>query len=414
MIPASEAGGPVRRWILRSMPLSVLIQDFLRIRALSWFEEEDFPDQAKEALESRDIIARSGGLFLGDRRNCRAGIVLRDEKQNLISIARVEEELFEYLIACGWRRDTFAIVRPSSLDLSFSKRNGMKPLFLLFWAQERPPLERMLGGRGRLPEPMLKAKKNAFADATGLSREKKQDITFTTETREDQSAEKSPVAESENGHLPVDSDTATEGHLPDFDQVPWNEHGRIRFRIAGNLRGPVFRKFFIKTSPEALKILAFASNRSLKPDYLEMMFDMLGNETDMVESYLEQIRLLPGSDVRACALHIDGRSGVLKAATSGLCPYLIRANGRAIRFADIRKSYKKRPAAARAIHAMLKEADVLTLMPADPPPMQRAELFSAPDFAVTADRHLDAMGLGRALLIRKDTAKSAFHELEPV
>ena len=133
------------------MPLSVLIQDFLRVRGLGWYEEEDFPGAARKALESKDIIVRSGGLFLGDRRNCRAGAVLREEKENLIAVSRIEEDLQEYLTACGWKEDTFAILRPGSLDVVFTRQGSMRPIFLLFWAQERPPIERILGGRERLP-----------------------------------------------------------------------------------------------------------------------------------------------------------------------------------------------------------------------------------------------------------------------
>lgn len=379
MISAPETGGRVRRWILRSMPLSVLIQDFLKVRGLSWYEEEDFPEKAKDALESRQIIVRSGGLFLGDRRNCRAGVVLRSDDQNLIPIARIEEELYEYLIACGWKKDAFAIFRPARMDLSFTRTNGHRPLFLLFWAQERPPVERMLGGRERLP---------------ALVREKQFEIPASEKNASRSEPEKKP-------ETPV---SRTD------EDARWSQHGLLRFRIAGNLRGPVFRKFFIKTSTDSLKVLAFSSNRPLKPDFLEMMFDMLGNEPDMVEAYLHQIQLMPHSEVKVCALSIDNSSGLFKSVTSGLCPYLIRANGRVIQFPDIRLLSRKKPQRARCISGRLKERDVFCLMPAEPAQSQAGMLFSDTEFLTRADQILDGLGLGRALLIRTDFSFSTLHE----
>ena len=375
MIPDGAHTSTIQRFILRSLPVSQILRQWAGVRDLQWKEEESLPPRILERLNELGWIARDGGPLLGDRKRCRAGLIYRKRTNGSVSAAEYITDLKDHLKSCGRRSDDFVIFRPGQLNLSYNVEPDAQPLFFLFWAPERPPLERLLGGRQKLPFTLL-AEGGPAAEAEPASVARKGPSL------------PSSVAE-EHGDWPEES----------IQDVAWKDQGFCRYALLGSTRGNRSFKFFIKYSTDHLRVFLFSSAEEISEDFLGAMFDALGHHDDPVQGYLEQIRVAVPRDILGLSLSLSAE-GLFEYCGFGLTPALLR-NGRAPRnLPDLKSYYRKFPSHRwRVARGRLKAGDRILLCPST---MLSSELD---EFAIKlrsgrqASSWLRSRGLGKALLL---------------
>ncbi|MBW7858979.1 MAG: hypothetical protein H3C43_11960, partial [Leptonema sp. (in: Bacteria)] len=144
---------PIHRWILKSIPLDRLIEEWLRVRNLIWLGENNFPLSLKKQAEQEAFFLREGGDFLGDRQKLHLGLVCRKNDGRVISRSErllLLEELTNYLIKCGRDVTEFEFLRPSRFQL-YSLDEKL-PIFFILWSYDAPMMERILSGKQKLPK----------------------------------------------------------------------------------------------------------------------------------------------------------------------------------------------------------------------------------------------------------------------
>ncbi|MBI41403.1 MAG: hypothetical protein CMF59_17540 [Leptospiraceae bacterium] len=380
MIPDGAHTSTLQRFLLKSLPVSQILKQWAGIRDLEWKEEQSLPPKILDRLNELGWLQREGGLLLGDRKRCRAGLIYHRRNGRAVSSQEYIRDLKEHLRACGRKPDDFAIFRPGQLNLSHNVEPGSQPLFYLFWAPERPPLERLLGGREKLPFTLL-----AEGGPEKVEAPEPHPVTPATQA----SLQPFSVSEEHAG--------ATE---PEVQDIPWKDSGYCKYALLGSTRGNRSFKFFIKYGTDHLRVFLFSSNEEISNDFLGSMFDALGNHDDPVQGYLEQIRVAAPRDIHGLSLSLSD-SGVLEFCGFGLSPILIRHGSRARKLPDLRDYHQKFSMDRwRVSRGRLLERDQVLLCPANMLESEMQELFSRLEQSgQRASSWLRYRGLGKALLI---------------
>ena len=258
MIPEGAHTSTLQRFLLKSLPVTQILRQWASVRSLDWKEEQSLPPRILHRLNELGWLSREGGLLLGDRKKCRAGLVYRKRSNGSVSTQEYIRDLKEHLRACGRQPDDFAIFRPGQLNLSYNVEPDSQPLFFLFWAPERPPLERLLGGKEKLPFTLL-----AEGGPHSASRE---------ETAAAAAAQASQASMAhQNGRSPTEDPFGpTEEHAgsyePDVADIPWKDQGYCRYALLGSTRGNRSFKFFIKYGSDHLRVFLFSSQEEISQE----------------------------------------------------------------------------------------------------------------------------------------------------
>lgn len=269
---------PVRRWILKSIPLDLLIAEWLKVRELSWIGEDRFPAQLREQADAEAFLLREGGDLLGDRRRLHLGLVCADGR----TVTRSErlhllEDLREYLRGCGRQESEFEFLRPTRFRLGRLKTT---PLFFILWSPDAPLLERLLSGKADLPA-QIKQDRYTFRELFQEQRE---------------SPEPRPEAQpkSEDAELPFGRNS-------------------INYRVVGTSRGEVFRKMFIRLAGDRLFLVYISSDGRLRSEYVTALIDGLASSTYPVYRLEDLLLNHPPSEVRVTVLEArrDGNMEML-------------------------------------------------------------------------------------------------------
>ncbi|MCB1140398.1 MAG: hypothetical protein KDK23_16690 [Leptospiraceae bacterium] len=372
MIPEGAHTSTLQRFILKSLPVSQILRQWAGIRNLEWKEEQSLPPRILQRLEELGWLAREGGPLLGDRKKCRAGLIYRKRKESPITGNEYIQDLKDHLRACGRRPDDFVIFRPGQLNLSYNVEPDSQPLFFLFWAPERPPLERLLGGRQKLPFTLL--------------------------------AEGGPKQAEPTPNTPAHANSVAEEHgfwqEEALQDIPWKEQGYCRYALLGSTRGNRSFKFFIKYGSDHLRVFLFSSQEEISHDFLGSMFDALGHHDDPVQGYLEQIRVALPRDIHGLSLSLSA-NGEVQYCGFGLSPILLRKSSGARMLPDLRNFYLDFPPHRwRICKGRLRQEDQLLLCPAGIVEKEIQELARRlHESGRKASDWLRYRGLGKALLL---------------
>ena len=111
MIPDGAHTSTLQRFLLKSLPVTQILKHWAGVRNLEWKEEQSLPPRILARLNELGWLKRDGGLLLGDRKRCRAGLIYRHRNGNSVTSHEYIRDLKEHLRACGRRPDDFAIFR---------------------------------------------------------------------------------------------------------------------------------------------------------------------------------------------------------------------------------------------------------------------------------------------------------------
>ncbi|MEQ8352575.1 MAG: hypothetical protein RH862_13880 [Leptospiraceae bacterium] len=382
MIPDGAHTTSLQRFLLKSLPVSQILKQWAGIRNLEWKEEQSLPPRILNRLNELGWLHREGGLLLGDRKKCRAGLIYRRRNESSVSSQEYIRDLKDHLRACGRKPDDFAIFRPGQLNLSHNVEPGSQPLFYLFWAPERPPLERLLGGKEKLPFTLLaEGGPEGWQDSPEA---------MSVRSRTSQALEQ-PFSLSEEHAGSAE---------PEVQDIPWKDQGYCRYALLGSTRGNRSFKFFIKYGSDHLRVFLFSSHEEISNDFLGSMFDALGNHDDPVEGYLEQIRVAAPRDIHGLSLSLSD-TGELQFCGFGLAPILIRHGSPARKLPDLKEYYQSFPPYRwRVSRGHLQDRDRLLLCPAHMLDSEMKELYERlEDSGQRASAWMRYRGLGKALLL---------------
>lgn len=358
---------PVRRWILKSIPLDVLIAEWLKVRKLSWIGVDRFPAQLREQAEAEAFLLREGGDLLGDRRRLHLGLVCADGR-TVTRSERLEllEDLREYLRKCGRQESEFEFLRPTRFRI---ERLKTTPLFFIFWSPDAPLLERLLSGRTDLPA-QIKQDRYTFRE-------------LFQEQRESPKPEAQP--KSEDADLP-------------------SGRNSVHYRVVGTVRGEVFRKMFIRLAGNRFFIVYISSDNRMRPEYVTALIDGLASSTYPVYRLEDLLLNHSPSEVRVTVLEArcDGNMEMLSYGHEHV--YL--------RDGDL---HAMRAQAGRNLHIhrwRMKPGDRLLMLPAPLILAKKKEIEEiqkqlaadmtaalASDGARALEGFLDSKGIGRTLEI---------------
>lgn len=258
---------PVRRWILKSIPLDLLIAEWLKVRHLRWIGEDRFPAYLREQADAESFLLREGGDLFGDRRRLRLGLVCADDRR----VTRSErlnllEELREYLRKCGRQESEFEFLRPTRFRLG---RLGTTPLFFILWSPDVPLLERLLSGKQDLPA-QVKQDRYTFQELL----------------------QEHPTVDTARPQVKPKSDEA---------ELPFGSNA-IRYRVIGTSRGRVSRKMFIRLTGERLFLVYMSSDGRLQSEYIRALIDNLASAAYPVYRLEELLLSHPPVEVRLTVL----------------------------------------------------------------------------------------------------------------
>ena len=111
MIPDGAHTTTLQRFLLKSLPVSQILKQWAGVRNLEWKEEQSLPPRILNRLNELGWLNREGGLLLGDRKKCRAGVIYRRRNESSVSGQEYIRDLKDHLRACGRKPDDFAIFR---------------------------------------------------------------------------------------------------------------------------------------------------------------------------------------------------------------------------------------------------------------------------------------------------------------
>lgn len=399
MIPEGAHTSTLQRFILKSLPVSQILRHWAGVRDLKWKEEQSLPPRILKTLEEMGWLNREGGPLLGDRRKCRAGLVYRRRNHRSITGGEYIRDLKEHLKACGRRPDDFVIFRPGQLNLNYSVEPDSQPLFFLFWAPERPPLERFLAGREKLPFTLLAEggpeaqtlEPGASESANGLGRN---GHGHPPARSEDSPGPEEPF--SLRNHVSEEHAGFSSEGLAD---MPWKEQGYCRYALLGSTRGNRSFKFFIKYGPDHLRVFLFSSHEEISEDFLGSMFDALGHHDDPVQGYLEQIRVALPRDIHGLSLNLSA-DGHVEYCGFGLSPVLLRKGAPPRRLSDVKDYSHRFPDHRwRIARGRLRPEDRLLLCPSTIIDSELVEFGQTLQSGAKASSWLRYRGLGKALLL---------------
>ncbi len=356
-----KALNPVRQWLLKSVPLDLLIAEWLKVRQLTWVGEDQFPPALREQAASEAFLLREGGDLLGDRRRLHLGLVCSQSR----SVTRSErllllEELRDYLERCGRRPEEYEFLRPTRFRLG---RMEMRPLFFVLWSPDAPLLERLLAGKSELPD-RIREDRYTFRD-------------LLQEQAEEASSSARPGTASKN----------------DEAGLPFGPDG-IGYRIVGSSRGQLFRKMFVRLAGDRLFLIYISSEERLKAAYVTALIDGLSSAAYPVYRLEDLLLNHPPSEVRISVLE-GRRDGSMELLNYRHEHVLIRDG----------ELHSLRPQSGRNLHIQrwqMRCGDRLFLIPSSLTSTEKLELQEVAGQWPELDAlngWLDTKGVGRTLLL---------------
>lgn len=392
------SSNPIRRLFLKSIPLDLLLRDWLRVRSLKWLAEEDFPPELRRQADEESFLARTGGDVLGDRRDMRIGLVCADpaQRQNLTrnGLTRSErlqhlEDLQEYLRSCGRHPDEFEFFRPTRFDFQL---DGLMPLFLVLWSADAPLLERVLSGRRNLPG---RIKEDRFA-----FRELKLDDPFVP-----QAVMSSGTAGTGNdGASPGEAGAVASGETSgeasgegsaesSIDSPVEMRNGPVHYALVGSVRGTPHRKMFVRLAGDRLFLVYFSSKQRLSPEYVTAFIDSLASASRPVYRLEDHLLQHPPESVNVTVLEVRG-DRQMEILSWGLEHAFLR-EGKSLRFLRDQKGRN-----LHIVRLRINPGDRLLLLPAGLNRREKSELATrlAGDLQAV-DVWLNGKGIGRTLVL---------------
>lgn len=361
---------PIRRLFLKSIPVDVLIREWLHVRSLRWIPEERFPAELKRQADAESFTDRAGGELLGDRRELRLGLVCANptERASLTRSERLQhlEDLRDYLCNCGRDPEEFEFFRPSRFE--FRMMDGIVPLFFVLWSPDTPLLERVLAGKKDLP-----------------GRIKGDRFTFR-ELRLDDPAEPSSLPVAAGSSSP---DGAEGGAADSIVTVA----GPVKYQLVGSVRGTPHRKMFVRLTGDRLFLVYFASAVRLSQDYVTAFIDSLASSTRPVYRLEEHLLHYPPSDVSVTVLEMRG-DRQMEILSWGLEHAFFR-NEKGLRFLSDQKGGN-----LHILRLQLTPGDRLLLLPTALNKAEKKELAEILTGDLTGlDGWLNTKGIGRTLAL---------------
>ena len=366
---------PIRQWVLKSIPLDRLIQEWLKVRNLVWIGEIDFPLQLKQQAEQEALLLREGGDFLGDRQKLHLGLVCRESEDQVITRSErllLIEELKSYLIHCGRDASEFEFLRPSRFQLQ-----TRLAVFFVLWSYDAPMIERVLSGKQKLP---TNVKQDRF-------RFNELDIDEPI-----QSSKVSPNSTNRNS-----SNTSLSSKQID-SQIQFGNG--ITHRVIGLSRGNWFRKIFLRTAGNGLFVVYISSKDRLRLEFITALMEQISSSSYPVYRLEDTILSYSPKEILITAIEIrpDGRTEMLchghdhlffrarKTASSKLTDSLRRL-----------RSSKNRSNGLHIHKFQFQPSDRLVLLPHPISTVEMVELSGFNDS--NWDSWLDSKQIGRTIML---------------
>lgn len=151
---------------LKSIPLKFLIQEWLKIRNLTLFEEHQFSHNTKKYLKELKLIHKQGGFFFGDLNDYKIFLVCIQKNfsngnynlnENLLQDYLLE--LKDFLFHCGRTENDFTLIKIPLYSFEFEDNSQFVPIFFIVSKPEKPFFETLLGGEEKKNFDILNHKK---------------------------------------------------------------------------------------------------------------------------------------------------------------------------------------------------------------------------------------------------------------
>mgnify|MGYP001210573108 CR=1 FL=1 len=256
---------PIRRWVLKSIPVDLLLAEWLKIRDLEWLGEDKFPQPLKEQAMAEAFFLREGGEIFGDRRKLNIGLVCRSDRRRVISRGerlQILEEIRDYLLACGRSDDEYEFLKPSRFRIT---KLEDRPLFFVLWSADTPLVERLLSGGPSLP---LQIKKDRYTFQELVSHKHRKDaLSAATNNAAESKSKVEPPGPPADTSQPTAFESAT---------MPFGKDS-IGYRVVGTSRGDMFRRIFMRLSNSKLILVYVSSLRKLGDDYMTALVERLSS-----------------------------------------------------------------------------------------------------------------------------------------